>query len=396
MGKQYAGFTGAPDAVLLTKEMAAIRSYSFMDRQEEEISIYIEDFFKAHEIKTWRNEIVPGRYNTFALLPGEDPENYSSLMLSGHMDTVPAYDFEKAFDPWEDEEYIYGRGTVDMKGALACMMCALVNIRDSGVKLKGDLLFCAVADEEEAGIGTRSLIETGPECDYGIIGEPSCMEIALGHKGLEWIEITIKGKKVHGGAQNEGVNAIMMAGRFLTRLEPYIEELKTRTHPVLETATLNVGKIEGGDQPSTVPDIVKIRLDRRCITTETIEQVYRELTDILEGLHEEDPRFNYEIRDVFDGTTLPHIPFCIEKDSPLVKASESALIENGVEPIVSYFPAWTDAGFITAGTKTECIVMGPGELSVAHSVHERVAKQQLFLASDVYKKIALEICELEK
>ena len=382
------------DAVQLTKEMVEIKSYSFMENQEEEISKYILDFFTENGITSYRTEIVPGRYNTFAILKGEDSENNPSLPLTGHMDTVPAYDFKEAFTAREDADYLYGRGSCDMKGALAAMMCAMVNIKESGTKLKGDLIFCGVADEEEAGIGTESLIKTGPEATYAVIGEPTKLEIALGHKGLEWIEISFKGKKVHGGAQKDGVNAIMMAGRFLHKLETeYLPKLEKRTHPVLGTATLNIGTITGGDQPSTVADKCSIRLDRRCLTDETIAQVYEELQAICDELHEEDPKFEVEIRDVFNGETMPHIPFCTDENSPLVKAAENALGREGMTPVLTCFPAWSDAGFMNALTKSECIVLGPGDLSVAHSIHEKISKRQLLSAVSVYEEMAREICK---
>ena len=382
------------DAVQLTKEMVKIKSYSFMENQEEEISKYILDFFTENGITSYRTEIVPGRYNTFAILKGEDSENNPSLLLTGHMDTVPAYDFKEAFTAREDADYLYGRGSCDMKGALAAMMCAMVNIKESGTKLKGDLIFCGVADEEEAGIGTESLIKTGPEATYAVIGEPTKLEIALGHKGLEWIEISFKGKKVHGGAQKDGVNAIMMAGRFLHKLETeYLPKLEKRTHPVLGTATLNIGTITGGDQPSTVADKCSIRLDRRCLTDETIAQVYEELQAICDELYEEDPKFEAEIRDVFNGETMPHIPFCTDENSPLVKAAENALGREGMTPVLTCFPAWSDAGFMNALTKSECIVLGPGDLSVAHSIHEKISKRQLLSAVSVYEEMAREICK---
>ena len=251
-----------------------------------------------------------------------------------------------------------------------------------------------IMDEEEAGIGTESLIKTGPEATYAVIGEPTKLEIALGHKGLEWIEISFKGKKVHGGAQKDGVNAIMMAGRFLHKLETeYLPKLEKRTHPVLGTATLNIGTITGGDQPSTVADKCSIRLDRRCLTDETIAQVYEELQAICDELHEEEPKFEAEIRDVFNGETMPHIPFCTDENSPLVKAAENALGREGMTPVLTCFPAWSDAGFMNALTKSECIVLGPGDLSVAHSIHEKISKRQLLSAVSVYEEMAREICK---
>ncbi len=382
------------DVVKLTSEMVAIKSYSFMDNQEEEISQYILDFFLANDIKAYRKEITPGRYNTFAVLEGTNSKNHPSLLLTGHMDTVPAYDFEKAFEPWEDEEYVYGRGACDMKGPLACMMWAMATIKKSGTKLKGDLIFCGVADEEEAGIGTANLIETGPEATYSIIGEPSTMNIDLGHKGLEWIEVSFKGKKVHGGAQKDGVNAIMMASRFIHKLETeYLPKLATRTHPILGEATLNIGTITGGDQPSTVPDHCSLRLDRRCLTSETIKQVYSELQQLIDELHQEDPKFEAEIKDVFNGETLPHIPFCTDESSGVVVAAKAALIKNGITPVLSRFPAWSDAGFMSAGTNSQCIIMGPGDLTLAHSIHEKIGKQELIDGANIYMDIALAICQ---
>lgn len=385
-----------PDPCTLTKEMVSIESYSFMPRQEEEISLYIENFFKAHNIKTWRHEIEPGRFNTYAILEGSDPKNAHSLLLTGHMDTVPAYDMEEAFVPKEDDEFIYGRGTCDMKGGLACMMAAMVQLKDEGVKLKGDLLFCGVADEEEAGIGERSYIKEGPWTDYAIIGEPSDFKIDVGQKGLEWIEISFKGKKVHGGAQDDGVNAIMMAARFIERLErEYLPVLATRTHPVLGHATLNIGTINGGDQPSTVADHCKVRLDRRSVPGETIEQVYAELREIADQLHKEDPKFECEIYDVFNGETLPHRPFCTSEDELIVVAAKNALKDNGYEPKTIPCPAWTDAGFIAGETTCKCIILGPGDLSVCHSIYEKISKEDLNKAVTVYKSIAMQLCEKE-
>lgn len=116
-------------------------------------------------------------------------------MLSGHMDTIPAYDMEDAFSGEIKDGCVFGRGSCDMKGPLAAMMIALAAIHRSGVKLAGDLYFTDVADEEEKGLGTKYLIEHGPAADGVTVGEPTDMKIAPGHKGLEWIEVTFYGKK---------------------------------------------------------------------------------------------------------------------------------------------------------------------------------------------------------
>ena len=129
----------------------------------------------------------------------------------------------------------------------------------------------------------------------------------------------------------------------------------------------------------------------RCLPSETIAQVYEELQELIDQLHREDPRFEAEIRDVFGGTTLPHIPFCTDPDSGVVKAAEKALRASGMEPVLSCCPAWTDAGFLQAGTDSQCIILGPGDIATAHSVHERISKKQILMATEIYKSMAMEI-----
>ena len=172
------------DVAKLTSEMVKIPSYSFMEEQEREIAWYIGDHFTAEGIENEVIEIEPGRYNVTAKIPGKDPQHARSLMLSGHMDTVPAYDFKDAFSGRIADGKVFGRGACDMKGPLASMMAAMTAIKRAGIELDGDLYFTGVADEEELGKGVKYLIQHGPHTDGAIIGEPGEMIIQLGHKGL--------------------------------------------------------------------------------------------------------------------------------------------------------------------------------------------------------------------
>ncbi len=274
------------------------------------------------------------------------------------------------------------------------MMAAMAAIKRSGAEIEGDLYFTGVADEEEAGLGVAYLIENGPYADGVIVGEPTGLHIAPGHKGLEWIEVSFEGKKVHGGRQKEGINAIEMSARFIGKLyDDYVPVLESRAYPVLGEPTLNVGTISGGDQPSTVPDHCTLRLDRRMVPTETIPQVYRELGDIAEQLHREDPRFSCTIKDVFEGSgSLPHIPFITEDTDPLMVAVKEALTQEKLPVIIEPFPAWTDAGFIAANTPSKCVVIGPGKFQVAHSADEYIDIEEVQKAAEIYAACALEYC----
>lgn len=392
------------DVAGLTSEMVKIPSYSFMEEQEREIARYIGDFFNTNGIENEIIEIEPGRYNVTAKLPGKNPRHARSLMLSGHMDTVPAYDFKDAFSGRIADGKVFGRGACDMKGPLASMMAAMTAIKRAGIELDGDLYFTGVADEEELGKGVKYLIQHGPHTDGAVIGEPGEMIIQLGHKGLEWIEVTIEGKKVHGGDCKNGINAIQMASRFVNRIyEEYIPVLESRRHPILGEPTINIGTITGGDQPSTVPGECVMKLDRRCVPEESIAQVYEELEELARRLKEEDPRFHAVIRDVFEGANdMPHLPFATDPENPLVQSAKTALRREqevrhessmtDAEIPLSVFPAWTDAGFMTSQTDMTCIILGPGQLGVAHSIHECIEIKQLQKAALVYAITALHYC----
>lgn len=383
------------DVVKLTSDLVKIPSYSFMENQEKEVAEYIYALLQKEGIESQLIEIRPGRYNVYGKIPGTGEGK--SLMLSGHIDTVPAYDMEDAFSGRIEGGKIFGRGACDMKGPVAAMLGAMIAFKRAGIQLPGDLWFTGLADEEEQGRGVEYLVNHGPFCDATIMGEPTEMKIAVGHKGLEWIDVFVEGYKVHGGNKEKGINAIEMAARFVNRIyEEYVPILNSREYPVLGVPTINVGKIEGGDQPSTVAGECLIKLDRRCVPTETIQQVYDELNEICAKLHEEDPKFKAVVKDVFDGLDAPQrIPFCIESDEPLVLSIQEAMKDTYWNGDITVFPAWSDAGFIASSEngQSKCVVMGPGDLGVAHSIHEYIKCEDVENAALVYGLTAMDYCK---
>ncbi len=396
------------DVARLAADMVRIPSYSFMEEQEKRISEYISAYFSKEGIENEVTEIEKERYNVVAKLPGKNPRDTPSLQFCGHMDTVPAYDFKDAFSGEIAEGKLFGRGSADMKGPIASVMAAMTAIKRSGIALAGDLYFTGVADEEEQGKGAKFLVRHGPYTDGAVICEPSDMVIQLGNKGLEWIEVAVKGKKVHAGESDKGINAIQMAARFINAIYgKYVPILKSRRHLILGAPTINIGTIRGGDQPSTVAGECVITLDRRCVPGESIEQVYAELEGIAKALHNEDSRFNASIRDLFEGVNdMPHEPFATEPEELIVKCAQAALTEEKLfrhkgaldekEASLGVFPAWTDAGFIANNTKAKCIIFGPGKLETAHSAGEYIEIEALKKAAFVYAMMAMKYCNHRK
>lgn len=376
----------------IASDMVKIPSYSFMENQEKEIARYIYNFFQKEDIESELIEILPGRYNVNATIKGV--KKGKSLMLLGHMDTVPPYDMQNPFKGDIINDKLYGRGSVDMKGSLASMMATFLALKNSGLKLDGDLYFISVADEEEEGLGAKYLVENGPIADATIVGEPTNMKIDIGQKGLEWIEIEVNGKKAHGGDRINGINAIEMSSRFIHEIyEKYVPILNGRYYPILGEPTINIGTIQGGDQPSTCPGKCKIQLDRRCVPTESISQVYSEINDIVYRLNNEDPKFKATVKDMFQGKKLlPHKPYCINEMEPIVISIKKSMCYTTKKGEVGAFPAWSDAGTIASNTKSKCIVMGPGCLSVAHTVDEYISVKDMNEAALIYGKTAMSFC----
>lgn len=381
------------DAIKIASDMIRIPSYSFMDDQELLVAGYIYELFKSEGIDAEMAEVLPGRCNVTAKLKGRG--DGKSLMFTGHLDTVPQYDMEDAFSGSVRDGRVYGRGACDMKGPLASMIAAMIGIHRSGISLGGDLIFAGLIDEEEKGKGVEHLVKCGPAADAAITGEPTNMQPAIGHKGLEWIKIKVFGKKVHGGRMDEGINAIVMASILIRSIyDEYVPGLKQRKHEILGSPTINIGKIQGGDQPSTVPGSCFLEIDRRWIPGESKEQVYKELNDIIEGIKKDNPAFQAEVYDMFGrDELLPHMPFCTDKDDSLLGSVEKAVKRAGGDyKGVTTFPAWSDAGIMASNTDMKCIVMGPGDLALAHSAEESIGVDEIKKAALIYGYLACDYC----
>ncbi len=380
------------DVAAIASRLVRIPSYSFQENQEKKVAVEVHRLLQDAGVDSQLVEVLPGRPNVVARIPGKG--DGPSLLLTGHMDTVPAYEMKDPFSGEIREGILYGRGACDMKGPMAAMVAAMIGLAKSGISFKGDVVFAGLIDEEEKGKGVEHLIQSGP-WGHGVVnGEPTNLRLAIGHKGLEWMVVNIQGKTVHGGRMEEGVNAIMMAARFLHRLdEYYIPLLQERSHPVLGEPTINVGKIQGGVQPSTVPGSCRLEIDRRWVPEESRDQIYGELEAMLKELEKEDSRFHGELAEMFaPGELLAHPPFYTEPEDSLVLATQEALRQEEVGEELTVFPAWSDAGTIAAFTSMKCIILGPGDLALAHSEKESIPVEDLRKAARIYGRLAYLYC----
>lgn len=185
-----------------------------------------------------------------------------SLTLSGHVDVVPVGDRDAwSRDPFSaaiEDERLYGRGALDMKGGLMAALHAAAALKHAGVPMRGDLVFESVIEEEATGNGALAARAHGPFTHAAIIPELSDERLLLATLGVIWAELTTTGHSAYVGCAGESVNAIDVMGRLLDGVRSLPEALNDAfDHAgyagIESPLTLNVGTIEGGDWPSSVP-----------------------------------------------------------------------------------------------------------------------------------------------
>lgn len=376
---------------LLTRLVKA-RSYPGIPQQEKEVVEELDVYLRSHGIESIITEVCDGRPNLLASVEGTNPGPH--LLLCGHTDTVPPNEKSPVdlFAAVEKQGRLYGRGTADMKGALAAMAGALVHLKTSGTLTCGKVTLAAIIDEETQTLGSEHLVKSGFRADAAIVGEPTNNLIDIGHKGLEWLVVEFEGKAAHGGTPESGINAISAAAHFVQLVEiELIPEFQKRRDPVLGLPAVNIGTIQGGDQPSTVAAHCQIKLDRRWVNTETIEQVFEDLEILLKKIRSTRPGLKTKVFRVPDSmATMLHGPVTIEPEHPVVQAAQNALREHNLPAeSLGVFPAWTDAALISREAKIPSIIWGPGELNYAHSPEENIRLEDVILAKNLYASAAL-------
>ncbi len=354
-------------------------------------------YLERHGLAPRLEEVRPGRPNLLCTVGDEAAGPH--LVLCGHTDTVPpsAGDAGTGLSGELRDGWILGRGSVDMKGALAAMAVALVELAGAE-DLAGAVTLAAVVDEEMEGLGIEHLIEAGFAADGAIVGEPTSNRLGLGHKGLEWLEVEIAGRSAHGSTPAAGINAIVAAGRFVelveTRLQP---ALARRAHPLLGPPTLNFGTVRGGEQPSTVAGSCTLALDRRSVPGESYESMVAELEQLLAEVAAAMPGLTSEVRRFPGGTGVyERLPFVTPADGRLARAVAAAAREaTGREPELGAFPAWTDGGLLAGPAGIPTLILGPGDLSLAHSPREAVPLAEVAQAARIYVESARRFCARE-
>ncbi len=315
-------------------------------------------------------------------------EGPGRFLFNGHQDIKPVDGM--TVDPYAGEireGKMYGRGTCDMKGGIAAVLCAYKALVRAGVKPKGGISFFSDIEEEWGGLAgyywarQQNLYE-GYE---GLIScEPTNLEVQIGNRGCFVTSFETKGKSAHSGLANRGVNAIHHMVHFINEFQklPYLQV----ENSYFGKCTLNFERIEGGLYLSAVPDRCIASLDSRIIPETPPNVVQKQVDDLMGRLNRE---HGFDIREVgpvkgWRETNAKFKAQAIAPDHPLTRRVAEAVGQvTGKDAVISGCPAITIA-MVLIEMGIPAVICGPGSIAQAHTADEWVSLDEITAAARSY------------
>lgn len=350
---------------------------------EAKMADYVETFFAARGIETWRQSVFPNRANVIACVPGRDSNR--RIIFEAHMDTVSVRGM--SIPPWTPEirnGRMYGRGACDTKGGMAAMMHALASLKADAVVPPCDVWFAATIDEEYSYRGVVALCQD-LQADAAVVAEPTMLRPVIASKGLVRWKIETRGRSAHSAKPHLGINAIEHMAHVITALQHDTLRFNADPHPLLGPATCNVGVVQGGTQINFVPDRCTIEIDRRMLPGETCESVLAHYQRLLDSVSAEHP----DMDAVMHPPMLTDVPLETRADS--LAATTMVEVLNGMQLDADLIgvPFCSDASkFGAVGIPS--IILGPGSIDQAHAAVEYVDCRQVEQAVEIYRNFMLQ------
>lgn len=382
----------------LFRDLVRTRSYSGQEGQFGER--LAEEMRRVGFQQVYRDRIgnVIGRLST-----GERSKGGSTrLLFNGHMDTVgignPGAWTHDPFGADLVDGLVYGRGTVDMKGALAAMIYGAKLLIDAKVPLNGELIMAAVVQEEPCeGMAMQVLVEEeGLWPSYVVLGEPTNLDVAIGQRGRVQFNIKVEGKACHASQPSLGENALYSAARLIFGIELLAPQLAEDS--VLGKGTIAVTNLLcANDGHNMVPDLCELVIDRRLTLSETRERAMAEIRQIMKR---EGVRGSIQVASYRHSSYLGYVregqeyypPWLMPDDSPLVRRTVRAVERvRGLRPRLKIWEISTDGAYTRGAAGIPTVGFGPGEERLAHTADEHIRAGDVLLAAAGYAQIAAEI-----
>lgn len=353
----------------------------------------VQAALRQHGLDPWLARNAEGnKANLFCTLPAADGQTQGGIVLSGHTDVVPVDGQDWATDPFtltEKDGRLYGRGSCDMKGFIACALALVPEFM--ALPRKKPLHLALSYDEEVGCIGAPVMLAElkarGIEADGCVVGEPTSMQPVVAHKGINVYRCRVHGKAAHSSLTPQGCNAIEHAARLITHIRDVADDWRANGpfDPAFDVpaTTMTTTMITGGIAVNTIPDSCEFHYELRNLPGLAPDQVQEQIrhyaeTELLPHMRREYPQARLE--------------FACDAAAPSMNASEQAAITRLARALtrddaVRKVAYGTEAGlFQNAGIPA--VVCGPGSIEQAHKPDEFVEIAQLQRCEQFLRQLA--------
>jgi succinyl-diaminopimelate desuccinylase len=368
------------DIVKLTQDLVRIDT----SKESIDAATYLQAYLENHGITARLDEYKEGHANIEATL---GPKKGPSIIISGHLDTVPVGDPAKwKINPFSGEIVdgeLWGRGSVDMKGGVAGLIGAMIDLIPNETELNHQIVLAATAEEETGLQGAKDLTSKGimKDASHLLIAEPTDLGVAIMEKGILWIEILSRGKQAHASRPDLGVNAIEELAKIIPSISTVLPDHEL---PEVGRSTLSSGVIKGGVTPNVVPELASLICDIRTTPGIKNQEIIDALAVLLKEKSDDRVSFRSEVM-VSDNAVR----------SPTNELGNA--LANQVEKYTNTRPKLggtyyaTDGAAFMAAKEVSFAIFGPGSTELLHQTNERLDLVQLELAQKITRDTILSI-----
>lgn len=355
---------------------------------EAELANYLSSYFDGTPAEVTKVTFAPGRDSLVVKL-GELQNPDKVLVFSGHGDTVDFGDLSKwTYAPLSahiEGDTIFGRGANDMKGGLAALFSAALELVAEDFDFgQNQLKLFMTVGEESGEYGAHQLVEAGFLDDVTalILGEPRTnFEIGYTNKGVIDYKVTVTGKSAHSSRPDLGDNALEKALVIIQDIQTYFAKYETVENPILGKLTNVISVIKSGTQVNQVPDLAYFMGNTRTIPETPNQQIFADLQALVDQYE------NATLEIIYPAEPLPVQP--ISEFTKLAQAKIQA-ISGQPGDLIAGSGANEGSEFIQANAKFPILIFGPSAFDNSHAVNESNSLEIYEQAVDIYKQIAIE------
>ena len=341
-----------------------------------------------------------GRYNVAARREAS-AEGGRSVIFNGHLDVVSPEPLSlwsrDPYKPVEKDGWLYGRGAGDMKSGVAAMTYAVHAVEKAGFGFKAPVTIEAVIEEECGGNGALACVAAGHDAEAVLIPEPMGLAILTAQLGVLWFKVSLAGIPRHVAEATAGVNAIEKCIPLIAALRNLEAEMNQDRHPlykdIAHPINLNIGIIQGGDWPSTVPAAAEFHCRLSFFPGTSFEQTRQRIVDTIAAATRQDPWLteNQPQVEFYGFRSQGHVE---ERDRPAFNTLNDCHREMfGSDAEDTILTATTDVRAYHHYTKAQATCYGPLAEN-GHAADERVRIDTVIDTAKVYALFLARWCGL--